>query len=128
MLNNGRSGTADGERVAHDSVRLDEVLLDHHQRFGLRHHVAVAPRDLENAGHRGETLPQHLSDQHATCSALLVADAAVGPALHIQLVVPRSLWIGEIPTASRIEQYSNLVLRPVDRPGLQPHDEWDSDA
>ena len=128
MLDDGCPGAADGERVAHDAVRLDQVLLDHHQRFGLGHHVAVVPRDFQRAGHGGEAFPQHLSHEHARRCALLIADAAVGPPQQEQLVVPCRLGIGKVPALFRIEQDGNLVLSPVARTGLQPHDERNRDA
>ena len=114
--------TAHAHQVAHVAVGFDQVLLGHHHRLGLHHHVAVFLVVLERGREHRVAARERNVVQHVRCRRLVVAGAAAAAVSHVDLVVPGRGAAPAIEGSGGIGEYRDQVLVAVHRAGFQPHD------
>ena len=136
LLHERAAGAAGADRVAQRAVPLDQVLLGHDQRLGLRDQVAVVPGVVERGGHHREPLAE--GDGGAVAAEGVAGNARRGAALVVdraaravgdqQLVVELLLRRPGGPRLPGLEERRDLVLVTVLVAGLDPDDEGDRGA
>ena len=98
-----RASTADC--VTDRSIGLDDVLLGHHQRFGLNHQVAVLRVVIERRGPDHEAAAERVVVQHVWWSGFTVMLSASRSSGDVSLAVPRFLRSPRLPALAWIEQH-----------------------
>ena len=116
LLDRAARAAAADEELRH-AVALDDVFLDHHQRFALEHAVAAAAVHELRRNQVAEALRQRLVVQHAATRrrrhhALDVLRAGTAAERHHELAIP----------VRQVVEDRELVDRAVDNARVDAHD------
>ena len=113
---------AGADRVADRAVRLDDVLLEHHQRLRRHDVVRVVAADVEVVVRDEEAARERHVDDVVLRRAVRVPRRRAAAELVEHLVVPARLRRPRRPRRGRIVEHRDVIEPAVHRAALEPDD------